>query len=466
MRGGVLMPAVMIKKLRKHILGKKSRDSDAQARRIMLTAFMAITSFFAEFIFLLINLVSEVYYWVPANVTVMGICLLCLVLIRQGHYKTAKLVLVITLNLMIFWSASVDPFDDGTYLLFVPVGIGAFAMLDLRNLKTAIALTTFSTGLFLLSYFDLAVNYELPPLSPQYHQLIFLLTYLFSFASSLVYVYFLVHLNYLSERELILKENFAQQKNEQLQQANKSLDQLVYSVSHDLRSPLNSILGLVQLTEQSTNAQESKHLLKMMKDRIAFQKNYIQEVIEYTRNSKSEIRTETIQLRNLVDEIIDSLRFSLDAVKIEFSNQVNATTTLTSDRMCLWIALNNLIGNAIKYHDLRKEKPFIEIGYTRHRDSIYVLDNGTGILPEHQKKIFNMFYRGSNKTGGSGLGLHIIKEAVEKIGGRIEVDSILGEGSKFEIYLNQKMSTALKTQLYPQLTMARKNITQRLKPVL
>src|SRR6478609_7503292 len=81
--GGVLMPAVMINKLRKHILGKKAKDSDAEARRIMLTAFMAITSFFAEFIFLLINLVSEVYYWVPANVSVMGICLLCLVLIRN-----------------------------------------------------------------------------------------------------------------------------------------------------------------------------------------------------------------------------------------------------------------------------------------------------------------------------------------------------------------------------------------------
>lgn len=427
---------------------------------------MAITSFFAEFIFLLINLGSNVYYWVPANIIMMGICIACLVLIRRGRYSTAKLVLVITLNLMIFWSASIDPFDDGTYLLFIPVGIGAFALMDLRNLKTAIGLATFSTALFLLSYFDIAVNYELPPLSPQYHQLIFLLIYLFSFALSIVYVYFLVHLNFLSERELILKENFAQQKNEQLREANKSLDQLVYSVSHDLRSPLNSILGLVQLTEQSTNPQESQRLLKMMKDRIGFQNSYIQEVIEYTRNSKNELRIEPIRLKNLVDEIIDSLRYSVDALKIEFSNQIKAATTLTSDRMCLWIALNNLIGNAIKYHDLLKERPFIEIGYTEHRDSIYVLDNGAGILPEDQKKIFNMFYRGSDKTGGSGLGLHIIKEAVEKIGGRIEVDSILGEGSKFEIYLNRNMSAPFQTQLYPQLTMAQNNIAHRLKPVL
>jgi len=432
----------------------------------MLTAFMAVTSFFAEFIFLLINLLSHVYYWVPANVIVMGICIACLFLIRRAHYKTAKLLLVVTLNLMIFWSASIDPFDDGTYLLFIPVGIGAFALLDSRNLKTAITLATFSTALFLLSYFDIAVNYELPPLSPQYHQAIFLLTYLFSFALSIAYVYFLVHLNFLSERELILKENFAHQKNEQLQQANKSLDQLVYSVSHDLRSPLNSILGLIQLAQQAASTQESDRLLKMIKDRIHVQNNYIKEVIDYTRNSKSELRIEKIALKLLVDEIIESLRYGVDALKIDFRNQVSMATSLLADRMCLWIALNNLIGNAIKYHDMHKEKPIIEIGYTDHRDSIYVLDNGSGILPEHQKKIFNMFYRGSDKSGGSGLGLHIIKEAVEKIGGRIEVDSVLGVGSKFEIYLDRNMSSSFQTQLYPQLNISTNSAAQRLKPVL
>ncbi|HTH58072.1 MAG TPA: HAMP domain-containing sensor histidine kinase [Cyclobacteriaceae bacterium] len=456
----------MIKRFRKQLLGKKAKDSDAEVRRIMLTAFMAVTSFFAEFIFLLINLLSHVYYWVPANVIVMGICIACLFLIRRAHYKTAKLLLVVTLNLMIFWSASIDPFDDGTYLLFIPVGIGAFALLDSRNLKTAITLATFSTALFLLSYFDIAVNYELPPLSPQYHQAIFLLTYLFSFALSIAYVYFLVHLNFLSERELILKENFAHQKNEQLQQANKSLDQLVYSVSHDLRSPLNSILGLIQLAQQAASTQESDRLLKMIKDRIHVQNNYIKEVIDYTRNSKSELRIEKIALKLLVDEIIESLRYGVDALKIDFRNQVSMATSLLADRMCLWIALNNLIGNAIKYHDMHKEKPIIEIGYTDHRDSIYVLDNGSGILPEHQKKIFNMFYRGSDKSGGSGLGLHIIKEAVEKIGGRIEVDSVLGVGSKFEIYLDRNMSSSFQTQLYPQLNISTNSAAQRLKPVL
>ncbi len=432
----------------------------------MLSAYMAVSSFFIALIFLLINLLSKVYYWVPANIIVIGICIVCLLFIKQGQFKPAKLVLVITLNLMIFWSASIDPFDDGTYLLFIPVGIGAFALLDPRDLKTAISLATLSTTLFLLSYFGLGRNYELPPLSQQYHQVIFLLIYLLSFALSIVYVYFLVNLNYLSERELILKENFAQQKNEQLQQANRSLDQLVYSVSHDLRSPLNSILGLIDLVEQTNNTQEFQRLLKMMRERINVQNNYIQEIIEYSRNSKNEMRPERIELRKFVDEIIDSLRYSADAIRIEFRKQIDVSTILTSDRLCLWVALNNLIGNAIKYHDLAKRNPFIEIGYSSDRNTIYVLDNGAGILPEHQKKIFNMFYRGSNKSGGSGLGLFIIKEAVEKIGGRIEVDSRYGEGSKFEIYLNPNKAKSLSRLDNEDIDLALSNSSPRLRPIL
>jgi signal transduction histidine kinase len=188
----------------------------------------------------------------------------------------------------------------------------------------------------------------------------------------------------------------------------------------------------------------------MMGERIRVQKNYIQEIIEYSRNSKSEVRIEKIDLQKMIDEIIDSLKYSVDAVKIEFKKRIDAETTLVCDRLCLWVALNNLIGNAIKYHDLNKDLPFIEIGYSNSRHAIYVLDNGAGILPEHQKKIFDMFYRGSTKSGGSGLGLFIIKEAVEKINGRIEVDSIHGEGSKFEIFLDSKNSRSLKTQLYEE----------------
>jgi signal transduction histidine kinase len=436
----------MIRGFKNYIRGKQLNTSDAEARRIMLAAFMAISSFFLELIFLLLNLSSKVYYWLPANITVMGICLVCLWLIKKGYFKSAKLTLVITLNAMIFWSAAIDPFDDGTYLLFIPIGIGAFAILDPRDLKTAIALATLSTVLFLLSYFDIVKNYELPPLSPQYHQAIFLLIYLFSFGLSIMYVYFLVNLNYLSELELTLKENFAQQKNEQLQQANKSLDQLVYSVSHDLRSPMNSILGLIDLVEHTEDIKESRRLLKMMRERIRTQNNYIQEVIDYSKNSKDKIHVEEIALSLLVNEIVDSLRFSVDAIGIEFKNCVTTNTVLQSDRMCLRIALNNLIGNAIKYHDLDKETPFIEIGYNADRHSIYVRDNGAGILPEHQKKIFDMFYRASTKSGGSGLGLFIIREAVEKIGGQIEVHSVFGEGSKFEICLNGKAIS--KNQIY------------------
>ena len=415
---------------------------NAEARRVVLTFYLVIASFLVSLIFLLISLFSGIYFWVPAHIIVILVCLFSFWLLCNRKFKTTKLVLIITLNLVTFWSASIDPFDDGAYLFFIPVGISAFVLLDPHNLKTAAMLVGTSTVLFLLSYFDIARYYELPPHSPQYHYIVFLFVYLFSFGLSIICISFLVNLNRLSEDELVHKEKLAKLKNEQLQKANEGLDRLVYSVSHDLRSPLNSILGLINLVEESNDPEELKNYFEMIRERINSQNNYIKQIIDYSMNSRTEVYTEEIELKRLVDEVVDSLRFSADAKGIDFRRQIDDCAILTSDRICLSIVLNNLVGNAIKYHDLSKSHPFIEIGYSKDQNMIYVRDNGTGIRPEHKQKIFDLFYRGSDRSGGSGLGLFIIKQALEKMKAKIEVESVHGEGSRFTVYLNAPLETA------------------------
>jgi signal transduction histidine kinase len=416
--------------------GTDSACCSAEAKRILLTLYLILASFSVSLVFLVISIVSEIYFWVPANVIVITICLLSSWLLYKNKFKKAKLLLVITLNLATFWSASIDPFDDGTYLFFIPVGISAFVLLDPNDMKTAVALVMLSTALFLLSYFDIARYYELPPHSPQYHQIAFLFTYFLSFGLSIVYIYFLVNLNRRSENELQNKERSAKVKNEQLQKANEALDRLVYSVSHDLRSPLNSILGIIDLVEMSHDPNEVKNYIQMIRDRIKGQNNYILEIIEYSRSSLTEVRAEKIELRKLVDEVVESLRFSTHAQGIEFRSMVDHHVILISDRISLWIILNNLIGNAIKYHDLSKAHPFIEIGYSGNQNSIYVQDNGIGIRTRHKKKIFDLFYTASDEVEGSGIGLFLIKEMTEKLRGSIEVESEFGRGTRFTIYLN------------------------------
>src|SRR5690606_37910917 len=170
-------------------------------------------------------------------------------------------------------------------------------------------------------------------------------------------------------------------------------------------------------------------------DRVLSQEHFIKEIIDYSRNSRTETRRESINLYGLVDEIVNSLRFSLNADRIEFRMAIAHDTILLSDRIRITVILSNLIGNAIKYHDLTKKHPFIEIGYRPGESILYIIDNGSGIDTPHQDKIFNMFYRASEASKGSGLGLFITKETITRLGGTISVESALGKGSTFQIHL-------------------------------
>jgi signal transduction histidine kinase len=112
-------------------------------------------------------------------------------------------------------------------------------------------------------------------------------------------------------------------------------------------------------------------------------------------------------------------------------------TRMKVDKTRLRIILSNLINNSIKYQDVRKSHRSITIGIrsSSNEHSICVRDNGIGIATEHLAKVFDMFYRASENSSGSGLGLFITQEAVEKIGGTITVESKIGEGTSFTVKL-------------------------------
>ncbi len=101
------------------------------------------------------------------------------------------------------------------------------------------------------------------------------------------------------------------------------------------------------------------------------------------------------------------------------------------------VVLSNLIANAIRYHDHRKEKKYIKVYHqaTSSSFSLHVEDNGQGIAPEIHAKIFDMFYRGNESSDGSGLGLYIVKETLAKLSGTIQLSSLPSEGSTFSILL-------------------------------
>jgi signal transduction histidine kinase len=343
-------------------------------------------------------------------------------------------------NLVVFLAALNDPFETGVFLFFIPGGIGSFAMLGFEDFKTGIGLAALATIFFLLAYFGPWHPFDAPRPSEEYIRISFIFNYFISLTISILIVYFLMNLNRHSEEELIQKGNVTDAKNIELENVNAALDRFVYSVSHDLRSPLSSILGLTNIARITQERKELDNILMMIQDRVNAQDHYIQEIIDYSRNSRTEIVQEPVHLKRLVDDVLNTLKFNVNAEKIEFKNLVPGDTVLTSDRIRLVIVLSNLIGNAIKYHAVWKEHPFIEIGFDSSNQVLYVKDNGIGIMPEHQGKIFNMFYRASDRSTGSGLGLFITKEAVTKLNGSIHVSSGYGEGSTFFVYFKKALN--------------------------
>ena len=114
------------------------------------------------------------------------------------------------------------------------------------------------------------------------------------------------------------------------------------------------------------------------------QYNFIREIIDYSRNARTETVVEPLNLRKQVEEVIDTLKFDGLADKIAFRIKITEGCMITSDKIRLTVILSNLIGNAIKYHNLSKENPFIEIRFQEDICSLQVEDNGSGVLPQRE----------------------------------------------------------------------------------
>ncbi|MCU0445144.1 MAG: HAMP domain-containing histidine kinase [Microscillaceae bacterium] len=238
---------------------------------------------------------------------------------------------------------------------------------------------------------------------------------------------YLFYLHNISERRKI--EN-------QLKDLNLELDSFVYKASHDLRAPLSSLAGLIYLTE-SEFPQAAKENFDLMKHSVQKLDKFIQQLAHYSRNNYVNKDWENIKLKSFVLEVIESYKYLDKAEKIHFELEIADNQSINTDAFRLRVILGNLISNAIKYHQIDQERPFLKLKLETSNDFyiIIVEDNGIGISLEYQSKIFDMFTRATTISDGSGLGLYIVKKALEKLKGQIHVQSTRGEGSLFKVQL-------------------------------
>ncbi|MCF6405041.1 PAS domain-containing protein [Chitinophaga filiformis] len=226
--------------------------------------------------------------------------------------------------------------------------------------------------------------------------------------------------------------------NNRLKKTNNELDRFVYSVSHDLRAPLASVLGLLEYTMSETADEEVLQDLGMMKVSIEKLDRFILDILDYSRNARLEIKVQAVDFHHLLAEIKENLKFlrtGRSAMRFDINVQENGT--FGSDVSRISILLNNLVSNAIRYADAEKAVPFVEVKIVAGPEgaNIIVRDNGIGIAKEYHERIFDMFFRVSEKSTGSGLGLYLVKETVDKLKGQIRLQSAPGEGTTFNIFL-------------------------------
>lgn len=223
----------------------------------------------------------------------------------------------------------------------------------------------------------------------------------------------------------------------ELQKTYHELDQFVYSVSHDLRSPLASILGLLNVAELEKPDTPTAPHLKRIREQVNRLDYFIKEILEYSMNARTEAHFEKIDFPFVIEEVKSNLKPLTEIDRLKLHLATSGNHEFFTDKARLEIILKNLLSNSIKYQDFKKNSCTISINVetTPAQSKIIFADNGIGIEKIHLTKIFDMFYRATEHAKGAGLGLYIVKEAVHKLGGRIKAESELGAGTVFEIVL-------------------------------
>lgn len=226
-------------------------------------------------------------------------------------------------------------------------------------------------------------------------------------------------------------------QNEELTKINTELDSFVYSVSHNLRAPLMSVLGLLNLAKEEKTVDTMREYHHMMETSIQKLDETLKEILDYSRNARQELKYEKVHIRKTIDDNLARVQFMPGFQSLKISQEIEDATSLISDYYRISVIMNNLISNAVKYLDPEKENSFLKISVCIEADHavIQLEDNGIGIEQEQIHKIFDMFYRATERKEGAGLGLYIVKEAVDKLKGTIAVESKSGEGTLFRIII-------------------------------
>ncbi|WP_375561475.1 transporter substrate-binding domain-containing protein [Bernardetia sp. OM2101] len=227
-------------------------------------------------------------------------------------------------------------------------------------------------------------------------------------------------------------------KNDELEKRNYELDKFVYSVSHNVRSPIASALGLVSIIQLEFEENENlSFYVSNIGKSLHKLDYYVNKILAYVANKNFKVKKERIHFDGLISQLIEEAKFLEGANEVGFEKQIIQEVKFYSDTNRLYTILECLIANSVEYRAKREEPSFVKIStrVTRTHASITIEDNSEGIEEQQLDKVFEMFYRGNERSKGTGLGLYVVKQTVEQLEGTLQLQSNYKKGSIFTLQI-------------------------------
>jgi signal transduction histidine kinase len=232
-------------------------------------------------------------------------------------------------------------------------------------------------------------------------------------------------------------EEQLKEKTVQLEKKSMELDRFIYSASHDIRSPITSVLGLINIMKLELKDENSKKLLELMIVSMNRLERFVNSLVSFAKNSKKEIFCSNIDFSKALAYTLEKLIHHPNFNKVTVTNEISLSGIFFSDLFRIRLILYNVIKNAYDFCDSNKSNMMISIQIKTlpEKAIIEIFDNGIGIPAKHLEKVFDMFYRGTTTSNGSGIGLYTAREAAIKLGGFITINSEYGIGTSIRIEL-------------------------------
>ncbi|MBC7389469.1 MAG: sensor histidine kinase [Opitutaceae bacterium] len=227
----------------------------------------------------------------------------------------------------------------------------------------------------------------------------------------------------------------------ELESKNKELDAFVYKASHDLKGPLNSVTGLATIGMMETDIVKMKEYFRLTRDTTKRLQSTIADLLSLTKVKESTVNKQTLNISEIIDDVVENFAHDENYNQVSINKKIELEKEVVSDEILIKSIIQNLVENGLKYRDPYKENQKLDILLKNSNGHVIVKvsDNGIGVAEDSKKKIFDMFYKINPKSVGTGLGLHILKTAVDKLGGSIELESEKGKGSIFTVKLPNEM---------------------------